>query len=218
MKDLRATRGRYVIHDLIEQGEHEHQDFKYSISDARKIARSVSAFANNDGGQLLIGVKDNGTIAGVRNEEDIYVVEQAAQMCCTPPQEVKFDAFKVDGGLIVIRATVAKAETRPVQVIEADGRRRAYYRVADENIAAHPLMVRAWQMQHTAANTVFTLSDAETALLNALNAAAEPLSIPQLPLLLHTSQRAAADIIVHLAAMHIIRFVHTSGEWRLLPA
>jgi predicted HTH transcriptional regulator len=211
MKDLRATRGRYVIQELIEQGEHEHQDFKFSISDARKIARSVSAFANNDGGWLLIGVKDNGTVAGVRNEEDIYVVEQAAQMCCTPPQDVKFDAFKVDGGLIVIRATVAKAAKRPVQVIEADGRRRAYYRVADENIAAHPLMVRAWQMQHS---SVFTLSDAETALLSVLSASTEPLSTSRLPLLLHTSQRASDDIVVRLAAMHIIEFVY-DGEWKV---
>jgi predicted HTH transcriptional regulator len=171
----------------------------------------VSAFANNDGGWLLIGVKDNGTVAGVRNEEDIYVVEQAAQMCCTPPQDVKFDAFKVDGGLIVIRATVAKAAKRPVQVIEADGRRRAYYRVADENIAAHPLMVRAWQMQH---NSVFTLSDAETALLSVLSASTEPLSTSRLPLLLHTSQRASDDIVVRLAAMHIIEFVY-DGEWKV---
>ena len=33
--------------NLILEGEHEHQDFKYQISDARKIARSISAFANN---------------------------------------------------------------------------------------------------------------------------------------------------------------------------
>ncbi len=215
MKDLRATRGRFVIHDLIEQGEHEHQDFKYSISDARKIARSISAFANNDGGRLLIGVKDNGNIAGVRNEEDIYVVEQAAQMYCSPAQDVTFDAFKVDGGLIVIRATIARATQRPVQVLEADGRRRAYYRVADENIAAHPLMVRAWQMKNSAHNSVFTLSDAETALLSALDAAAEPISTDKLPLLLHTSQRAADDIVVHLAAMDIITFTYTDQHFKI---
>ena len=80
MKDLRPVRGRYYIRELISQGEHEEQDFKFAISDARKIARSVSAFANNRGGRLLVGVKDNGTIAGVRSEEDIFVVEQAARM------------------------------------------------------------------------------------------------------------------------------------------
>ena len=215
MKDLRATRGRYIIHDLIEQGEHEHQGFKFSISDARKIARSISAFANNDGGCLLIGEKDNGTIAGVRNEEDIYVVEQAAQMYCTPAQEVKFDAFKVDGGLIVIRATVAKTERRPVQVLEADGRRRAYYRVADENIAAHPLMVRAWQKEHDNSDSLFTLSDAETALLNVLSESDAPIDTARLPMLLHISQRASDDMVVRLAAMGIVRFVYVNQQFKI---
>ena len=50
---------QYIL-SLIAQGEHDHQDFKFQINDARKIARSLSAFANNDGGHLLVGVKDNG--------------------------------------------------------------------------------------------------------------------------------------------------------------
>ena len=52
-----------MLHHLIAQGEHQQQDFKYEISDVRKIARTLSAFANTDGGRLLIGVKDNGKIA-----------------------------------------------------------------------------------------------------------------------------------------------------------
>ncbi|MDE7145999.1 MAG: putative DNA binding domain-containing protein, partial [Duncaniella sp.] len=87
MKDIKGVKGKYYIAKLIEEGEHEHQDFKFAISDARKIARSLSAFANNDGGRLLVGVKDNGVIAGVRNEEDIYVIENAAQMYCEPEQD-----------------------------------------------------------------------------------------------------------------------------------
>ena len=51
------------IYKLIEEGEHQQQDFKFEISDARKIAKSLSAFSNTDGGRLLIGVKDNGKIA-----------------------------------------------------------------------------------------------------------------------------------------------------------
>ena len=73
-------KSRNYIQNLILEGEHEHQDFKYQISDARKIARSISAFANNSGGRLLVGVKDNGNIAGVSSDEEIYMIEQAAQM------------------------------------------------------------------------------------------------------------------------------------------
>ena len=59
---------KLYLQQLIEEGEHQQQDFKFEISDARKIARSLSAFANTDGGRLLIGVKDNGRIDGVRSE------------------------------------------------------------------------------------------------------------------------------------------------------
>ena len=72
------------IHRLIAEGEHQTQDFKFEISDACKIAKSLSAFANTEGGRLLVGVKDNGKIAGIRSEEEIYMIEAAAQVYCVP--------------------------------------------------------------------------------------------------------------------------------------
>jgi predicted HTH transcriptional regulator len=58
------------IYDYIAQGEHLQQDFKFEISDARKISKTLVAFSNSQGGRLLIGVKDNGRIAGIRSEEE----------------------------------------------------------------------------------------------------------------------------------------------------
>ena len=56
---------------LIEEGEGQQLDFKYCVSDSRKIARTLSAFSNSDGGRLLIGVRDNGSIAGIKSDEEI---------------------------------------------------------------------------------------------------------------------------------------------------
>ena len=58
------------LQSLINEGEHQQQDFKYRVSDALKLAKSVSAFANTDGGRLLIGVRDDGQMSGVRSEEE----------------------------------------------------------------------------------------------------------------------------------------------------
>ena len=127
MKNLRASRGKFFIERLIAEGEHDRQDFKYTISDARKIARSLSAFANHRGGRLLIGVKDNGTVAGVRSEEDIYMIETAAQIYCRPEPSVTFHAYKAnDEGAQVIVAEVAPSDIRPIYVQEDDGTRREY--------------------------------------------------------------------------------------------
>ena len=53
MKTLTDTQ---YIHALIAEGEHQQQDFKFEISDARKNAKTLSAFSNTDGGRLLIEV------------------------------------------------------------------------------------------------------------------------------------------------------------------
>ena len=118
-------KSRNYIQNLILEGEHEHQDFKYQISDARKIARSISAFANNSGGRLLVGVKDNGNIAGVSSDEEIYMIEQAAQMYCQPPQDVKCQVYRVEGKN-VLKVDIAEAEEKPVKAPDESGRWRTY--------------------------------------------------------------------------------------------
>ena len=54
------------IQKLIKQGEHQTLEFKFRIDDSRKIARTLSAFSNTQGGTILVGIKDNGAIAGIR--------------------------------------------------------------------------------------------------------------------------------------------------------
>lgn len=89
---MKALTDTQYIQQLVSEGEHCHQDFKFEISDARKIARSLSAFANTEGGRLLVGVKDNGKIAGIRSEEEIYMIEAAATLYCRPAVDLKTQA------------------------------------------------------------------------------------------------------------------------------
>lgn len=214
MKDLKGIKGKYYIARLIEEGEHEHQDFKFAISDARKIARSISAFANNDGGRLLVGVKDNGAIAGVRNEEDVYVIEQAAEMYCRPAQNLRVTVFKAEGDKKVIRIEIDRARRRPVMVAEADGSLHAYYRVKDENILASDLMVRAWKAAEAdGEGMLITLSDIERRMLAMLSD--HPSSVEEFMLDAHISRAHAEDIIVRLHAMGLLDFAYDGHAFML---
>lgn len=215
MKDIPAVRGGSFLARAIAEGEHERQDFKYAISDARKIARTLSAFANNAGGRLLVGVRDNGSIAGVRSEEDIYVIEQAAQLYCVPEQELKIDALKAPGGAIVIRAEIQPSEVRPVRVREQDGRLRAYFRVADENIAAHPLMVRAWLAAARTDSAPAVLGATETTLLQALRDAGGTAPLDSFIASLPISRALAERTIVALANLQLVSFRHTPAGFLL---
>jgi len=215
MKDIKAIRGKFYIHSLIQEGEHEHQDFKFAVTDAAKIAHSISAFANNDGGRLLIGVKDNGHIAGVRSEEDIFVIEQAAEMYCYPPQRIEVSAFAVDVGTVVVRVEIPKAKSRPVMSREADGMWTAYYRVKDENIVANPVMVKAWRHRSQGREVVFSLTEAESSLLSYLDEWGMT-TVEDYMRGAHISRPLAEDIIINLYAAGVIDFVYSGSEFKIV--
>ena len=148
---------QYLL-SLIREGEHQQQDFKYRVADASKLAKSVSAFANTDGGRLLIGVRDDGHLSGVRSEEEIYMMHQAAYRYCKPEASITFDTYHAEGRTIVV-ATVPPSDKRPVCAQDEDGRMCAYIRIADENIVASPVHLALWRESQKPQGTMITYDD-----------------------------------------------------------
>ena len=162
----------------------------------------------------MVGVKDNGVIAGVRNEEDIYVIEQAAQMYCRPEQEINVTAFKCEGGLTVFRIEIARSAVRPVTVHETDGSWKAYYRVKDENIAAPDLMVRAWRRATKSEGTLLTLNDAEKLLLEL--AENNPVRLEDFMVSAHVSRAMAEEMVIRLHVMGMLDFKYDGERFNLI--
>ena len=119
MKTLTNTQ---YIHALIAEGEHQQQDFKFEISDARKIAKTLSAFSNTDGGRLLIGVKDNGKIAGVRSDEEQYMIEAAARLYCRPEVSYSTQTYQVEGRSVLLvqpQTGICQGRSRQISCLSA---------------------------------------------------------------------------------------------------
>lgn len=117
----------------IAEGEGLNLDFKYAVTDSKKIARSLAAFANTKGGSLLLGVKDNGRIAGVNSEEEYYMIETAAQVFCKP--EISFDVIRWEvQGKVVLEIVVEESRHKPHTAPDKDGIPSAFIRVEDENM------------------------------------------------------------------------------------
>lgn len=148
---------RYLL-SLIGEGEHQQQDFKYRVDDACKLAKSVSAFANTDGGRLLIGVRDDGHLSGVRKEEEIHIMHKAASKYCQPEVSVQFDTYRAEGRTIVV-ATVPPSDKRPVCARDEDGHMRAYIRIHDENIVASPVLFTLWRESQQPQGAIITYND-----------------------------------------------------------
>lgn len=198
----------YIL-SLIAQGEHEYQDFKYQISDACKIARSISAFANNSGGRLLVGVKDNGSIAGVKSDEEIYMIEQAASMYCMPEQSVAFTIYHVEGKC-VLQVDIPESTTKPVKARDDNGKWRTYYRVNDENILASSTHVKVLKSSNDTNNAI-TFTEREMGLLEYLRQHGG-ITINGITKLLHCSRSMADKMVTNMCVMGIVCITYHNGN------
>jgi len=155
------------LRKLIAEGENQQLDFKYCITDSRKIARTLSAFSNTDGGRLLIGVRDNGSLAGIRSDEEIYMVETAAHLFCRP--EITYAVKQHTAGTkTILEVEVAKGNKRPYQVKDEEGKWRAYFRHGDQNLIANRVLLQVWRKEEQKSGVKVRFSDAEMKLLDYL--------------------------------------------------
>ncbi len=152
---------------LIASGENQQLDFKYCISDSRKIARTLSAFSNSNGGKLLIGVRDNGSIAGIRTDEEIYMVDTAVHLFCRPEIEYTIKQHVADGKT-VLEIDVARGDIRPYQVKDEDGRWLTYFRNDDQNLLANKIMLQVWKKEQNGKGVIVKFGKTENSLMNYL--------------------------------------------------
>jgi len=200
---------RYLL-SLISEGEHQQQDFKYRVSDAQKLAKSVSAFANTDGGRLLIGVRDDGNLSGVRSEEEIYMMHQAAYRYCQPEASIKFDTYHVDGRTIVI-ATIPPSDRRPICAISEDGRKRAFIRIADENIVASPVHLAIWREAQNPKGAMMTYTDTVRKILDVLQEQCLPLNL--IVRRSNISRYKVITLLARLVRFHVVQWEYTGQQF-----
>lgn len=157
----------HYLRRLIDEGESQHLDFKYCISDSRKIARTLTAFANSDGGRLLIGVRDNGSIAGIRSDEEYYMVETASHLYCRP--EIEFTVKQhTSEGKTILEIEVKKGDKRPYQAKDDDGKWLAYFRNNDQNLVANRVLLQVWRKEEKPKGVIVKFSKAENLLMEYL--------------------------------------------------
>ena len=161
------TQGKH-IQKLIEEGEHQLLDFKFEISDSKRIARSLAAFANTDGGRLLVGVKDNGAIAGVRSDEEIHMIQAAAEMYCQPKVQYSTEEWEINGKT-VLEVIIPKDKDTKHKAPDNQGNYKVFVRVKDENIVADPILLKVWKRQKSKRLTKITFTEPEMALLHHLS-------------------------------------------------
>lgn len=191
------------LRNLISGGENQQLDFKYAINDSRKIARSLVAFANTDGGRLLIGVRDNGSIAGIRSDEEMYMVDTAAHLFCRP--EIKYTTKQHTSlGKTILEVEVLKGTGKPYEAKDEDGKWIAYFRHNDQNLVANKVLLQVWSKEGNKSGVLVKFGNAEKLLMEHLSKN-EWITFTKFRKLARISPYRAESILANLIIFRILR-------------
>lgn len=108
-----------TIAQRIQLGEDSRTEFKSASRglDAKVLARAISAFANARGGQIFVGVEDDGTVTGVGDlKEADTLMLRVVQVCQTqirPAIWCPITKAEVDGKLLLVVEVPASSPDRP---------------------------------------------------------------------------------------------------------
>lgn len=198
------------IKKLISEGEGVSLDFKKTITSCEKIARTMVSFANNKGGRLLIGVYDDGTIKGVKSEdEERYMITRAAHLFARPALEPTFEEIYVDDKLVLVVDIRPSAE-KPHYALAEDGKWWVYIRVKDKSVLASKIVVDVLKRSVQDEGVLIEYSTKEKALLEYLNVN-QRINVKEYCALLKMNRRGAQRILVNLALSGVIR-IHTTEK------
>jgi len=199
------------IKKMIIEGEGVSLDFKKTITSCEKIARTMTAFANNKGGKLLIGVYDDGTIKGVKSEdEERYMITRAATEFAAPPLAPEFEEVYVDDKLVLV-VDIAESAAKPHYALADDGKWWVYVRVKDKSVLASKVVVDVLKRSLEKEGVLIEYSAKEKALLEYLDKAVR-ITIKECCDLLKIGRRRAQRLLVDLILSGIIRVNTTEKE------
>ncbi|MFD2200100.1 helix-turn-helix domain-containing protein [Shivajiella indica] len=156
------------VNKIAQQGEGLKVEFKKKAAFPDKIVKEIIAMANTEGGCLLIGVDDDGTVSGQRFiEEEVFVMQKAIKDLIKPQLLYEVEIIKLNPKKGVAVFSIPKSSERPHYILE-DNRKRAFVRVADRSIQASKEMWEILRKGKQSKDMVFTYGDKETILMKAL--------------------------------------------------
>ena len=89
--------------DIIGQGETRHTEFKRLVHSPVKIAKSIVAFANTEGGIILIGVDDDKRIIGIHSEKEMLeVIHDAVKLHVEPELQIETEITEYKKRLVLM--------------------------------------------------------------------------------------------------------------------
>ena len=159
---------------------------------------------------MLIGVADDGTINGVKSEdEERYMITRAAHLFARPALEPIFEEKYVDDKLVLI-VDIEPSVTKPHYALAEDGKWWVYVRVKDKSVLASKVVVDVLKRSSSNTGVMLAYSENEKALLEYLEKT-DRITVIEYCKLLKLTRRRAQSILVDLVLSGVVR-IHTTEK------
>jgi predicted HTH transcriptional regulator len=159
------------LKELVRKGENKFVEFKLKTNHPEKIIREVVAFANSEGGKLIVGIADDKSIKGLKfPDEDEFILRKAIESHIYPAVDYEIEHIKVEGEREVLVFDIRKSPFKP-HYVDLDGivdNRKAYIRVEEKSVQASKEMREILKGERKGQNIRFQYGDKERALMKYL--------------------------------------------------
>lgn len=196
------------------RGEGQFMEFKKKADHPEKIVKELVAFANSGGGNLLLGVNDNGSVPGLKfPDEEAYVMEAAIYQYSKPIVPFKMEKVKIPGGNSVLVYKVIEGTNKPYQWLldKENGLYKVMVRSGEQSIQASREMIRILKSDPTdAEGSTLQLNQLERRIFNYL-ADNECLTLLDLARIGKVAPWKAANKLVYLVRCGVLRVEPAEG-------
>ncbi|RNC83413.1 MAG: ATP-binding protein [Balneola sp.] len=200
---------RQDLKNLIATGESSFLEFKQKVASPEKIAREIAAFANTDGGKILIGVSDQGEIVGVESYmEEEFWLSQAIDDVCVPSPEINIQLISVSGRDVLL-VDVKESDEKPIYLKGKKGR-KVFVRREDESVLASDEWIEVLKSGSKEEGVTFEYGEKERLLFRFLNEYSD-ITVERFSILINTTTYTAAKILVNLVSAGVLDLFERDG-------
>lgn len=204
-----STMSRQDLKNLISTGESSFLEFKHKIASPEKLAKEIAAFANTNGGKILIGVADNGEIIGVESYmEEEFWISQAVEDCCVPSPEISIELVSFSG-IDILLINVPEAKEKPIYA-KGKTHRNVYTRRKDESIVASDEVVEVLKKGNSLEGITFEYGDNERLLFRFLNEYSH-ITVERFSIIINKTTYTASKILVNLVSAGVLELFEKDG-------
>jgi len=204
------------LKQLVSLGEGISLEFKRRVPRDERIAKEVIALANTNGGRILLGVDDDGTITGVDDAgEEGFVLRRAVETHCHPPVDFTTERVVVAERRDVLLVTVPESRSKPHHLVSAEeepaeavdglpGDGTAYVRVEEMSVEASPESVRMMREDDEEQGVTFEFGENESLLMRYLDDYGR-ITVAEFAKLADISLEQASQTLVSLAKADLLQ-------------